>query len=173
MRRVAAAIGTAVLLVAGGCGGGGDGEALSSENYGDAVAEVGDVLEQAFGEVAEEAQGLSGDVDSLEAAGDALDSLAGTVAKGSEALLTAADDLEGLEPPDDAIEANQQLADGLRALAADMDELEAALQDGDFSEIVNLGRQLEQIATSDAGMQIETAIRELESLGYDVEGNDG
>jgi hypothetical protein len=173
MRRTAAAIGAAMLLAAGGCGGGGDGETLSAESYGDAVADVGDVLEQAFAEVAEEAQGLSGDVDSLEAAGDALDSLAETVATGSEALLTAAGDLEELDPPDDAVEANQQLADGLRALSDDMDELEAALQEGDFSEIVSLGRQLEQIATSDAGLQIESAIRDLESLGYDVEGNDG
>jgi uncharacterized phage infection (PIP) family protein YhgE len=173
MRRAALVIGAAALLALAGCGGGGGGESLSEEDYGTAVQETGNVLEEAFAEIAEEAQAVSGDVGSLDEAGEALEALAATVAKGADALETAANDLETLEPPDEAADANQQLVDGLRALAADFDELEAALEGGDFSEIIALGEELQQIASSDAGKQIESAIEELESQGYDVQGDDG
>ena len=168
-----AGVATAALLAAG-CGGGDDGGALSREQYEATIVEIGNTLEQAFADVATEAQSISGgDIGSLDEAGEAFDSLAATVAKGAQALTDAAGELEALEPPEDAASTNDDLASGLRALADDLGELEAALEGGDFTQIVQLGNQLQEIATSDAGRRIETAIDELKSLGYDVEGEDG
>jgi HPt (histidine-containing phosphotransfer) domain-containing protein len=163
----------AALLLTAGCGGSGGDGALSGEEYEATIVEIGDTLEQAFADVATEAQSVSQDIGSLDEAGEAFDSLAQTVAQGADALTDAAAELDSLEPPDDAADANQALAAGLRALSSDLSELEEALQGGDFSQIVQLGNELQEIATSEAGTQIEAAIQELQSLGYDVQGDDG
>jgi predicted nuclease with TOPRIM domain len=172
VRRILVALGAAAVLAAAGCGGSGGGESLSKEEFQAAVVDVGMVLEAAFDEIAEETTAVGEDIGSLDEAGAAFEALAVSIEEGSAALEQAADDLDELEPPDEAKDANDELASGLRALAADLDELAAALEGGDFTQILELGRELQEIATSDAGKQIEGAIEELKSLGFDVEGDE-
>lgn len=168
MKKVALALAAAALLAAG-CGSGGSGETLSKEEYQASVVEVGMVLESSFDEIAEETTSVEGDIGSLDEAGAAFEQLATSIEEGADALEQAADDLDELDPPEEAESANSALADGLRALAADLRELATALEGGDFSEILELGRELQEIATSEAGKQIEGAIEELRSLGFEVE----
>jgi hypothetical protein len=148
----------AVLAALPGCGGG-SGDTLSKEDYAQQVATTGDSLSDAFGSLASTATS----VDSLDELGDA-------VASAGDSLTAAADDLAALDPPEDAVQANTKLTEGLRALADDLDELEQAVRDGSISRIEELAADLENIAGSEAGGRIQEAIEELGSKGYDVEG---
>lgn len=171
MRIVLALAATAFVFVLAGCGGGGDGGALSKDDYSTKVGEIGDTLQTAFEDIATEADSISSeDVGSLSEAGDLLDRLAVVVADGATALQDAADELESLTPPDDAVEANEQLAAGLDALARQFTDLQDALEGGSFGEITELAKGIQEIATSDAGKQVSAAIDDLKAKGYEVEG---
>jgi hypothetical protein len=161
-------IGPATLAA---CGGGTGSEALSKEEYEQTVADAGDTLGQAFENLSTRASEISGEnLSSGEDFEGLLDELASVVGDAAGTVSDAADELEGLEPPEDAVEANEQLATGLQALADDLEELEAAVAAGDLANVFDLSAGLQEIATSDAGTQIQSAIDELTSLGYEVQG---
>jgi hypothetical protein len=174
MRRIALAlfVVATVTVAAVGCGGseGGGGDALSKEDYGAKVASVGQSLATAFEGVAEEAGSVdASQIESVDDLSALMTTLADAVAGGIASLESAADELESVDPPGDAADAHGQLVDGLRKLAADFGELEQAIRDGEFSDIVSLGTELQNIATSEAGTLIQGAIDDLKAKGYDVD----
>lgn len=161
------------IAAAAGCGGDRGGSALSKEEYQAEVVAAGEQIASQFEEIATEAQSLStADIGSLDDASELFGDLAAVVATGEDELRGFADKLAALEPPDDAPAANDKLVDGFTQLADDFGALGTALEDGEISEITQLGEQLESITSSEAGETIQSAIDELEASGYtfDVEG---
>ena len=165
----------AVALGAAGCGGDGSGsgsggDALSKDAYTTAINDAGKALGQTFDDLAAEANALSAeDISTGQDFTDLTEGLAEAIGAGITAVETEADELDALTPPEDAQEANGQLAEGLNALAADMEEIQAALEGGDFAGFFDLATSLQNIESSDAGMLITGAIDDLKSKGYDLD----
>jgi hypothetical protein len=161
---------SSALLAA--CGGGGGGTTLSKEEYGQTVAQAGDSLGQAFEELATKASDAAqSDISSGEDLNTMMDTLATVLGDAAAKVNAQADTLEGLDPPEDAQAANDKLVAGLRALAGDVEELQTAVENGDFANVLDLAAKFQEVASSDAGAQIQSAIDELKGKGYDVEGS--
>jgi hypothetical protein len=141
-----------VVTAAAGCGGGG--EPLAKPDYQREVRQVGDTLGKAI-----RGLGTAGANTDLKAA-------AGEIEKLQGALRSAADDLDGLEPPREIEPAHEELVDGIRGFAGELDELRDASAAGDAARI----RAFEAgFAKSEAVKKIRHASAELEKKGYKIE----
>ncbi len=159
---------SSALLAA--CGGGGGGDTLTKEEYGQNVSQAGDSLAQAFQELSTKAADAAGtDINSGDDLNAMMDTLASVLGDAAAKVNAQADTLDSLSPPDDATAANDKLVAGLRTLAGDVEELQSAVENGDFANVLDLAAQFQEIASSDAGTQIQSAIDELKEKGYDVE----
>lgn len=158
----------ALGLVAGaGCGGDDGADALTRDAYQAEVIAAGEQVAAQFEEIAIEARSLStSEISSLDDSSAVFQDLADVVAGGEGELRSFAERLDGLEPPDDARTANDELVEGFTQLADDFAELGAALEEGEISQVTELAGQLEAIASSEAGATIQSAIDELEATGY-------
>jgi hypothetical protein len=87
--------------------------------------------------------------DRFRAAGDAIDKVA--------------DDLNGVNPPDDAADANAKLVDGFHAVANALRQLASAADDGDLQKLQSLSTQFSK---GPAERELEQAASELEKAGY-------
>jgi hypothetical protein len=158
------------LVAAAGCGGGDGGSALSKDEYQAEVVAAGEQVAAQFERIATEAQSISGaGIGSLDDASQAFTDLAAVVTTGEEELRGFAAKLDSLTPPDDAASANDKLVDGFTQLADDFGSLATALEGGEISEVLQLGKELEAITDSEAGTTIQSAIDELEQAGYEFE----
>lgn len=152
------------------CGGGGGGAALTKEEYGQDVSQAGESLAQAFQELSTKASEAAGtDITSGDDLNAMMDTLASVLGDAATKVNAAADKLDSLNPPDDATAANDKLVEGLRTLAGDVEELQSAVENGDFANVLDLAAQFQEIASSEAGTQIQSAIDELKEKGYAVE----
>lgn len=145
-RRLLLALATISLLLAG-CGGG-DGR-LSKGEYEEAVRSAYGEVQQAFREtnvaVTEE--------------------LAGRVEAAQEQLREAASTLESVEPPEDVVAENTQIAAGMRAYAEDLDRLRNAAERGDQRTIEDFNSR---IAQNESVEQIAAAAEAMKFKGYDL-----
>lgn len=140
------ALGTISLLLAG-CGGG-DGR-LSKGEYEEKVRSAYGEVQQAFRET---------NVESTE-------ELAGRVEAAQEQLREAASTLESLEPPEDVVAENTQIAAGMRAYAEDLDRLRNAAERGDQRTIDDINARISQ---SESVEQIAAAAEAMKFKGYDL-----
>lgn len=156
----------AALLV--GCGGGGGDEQLTKAEYEEQVTSAARELATSFEKIGNEAESMTRDVSSLSDAKALFGDLAGVVAKAEDNLRAVADELDTLSPPDDAKEANDKLVAGLDAMADDFGKFASTLEDGSIVDIAAVGKQLQDIASSEGGKLIQEAIGILEKAGYSV-----
>jgi hypothetical protein len=88
----------------------------------------------------------------------------GNVDKFQDTLRDAAGDLDGLEPPANVRDVNEQFADSLREFADEMEPVKEARR----QSIIKARDALGVVARSDAVKNARAAIRELEQKGYNV-----
>jgi hypothetical protein len=88
----------------------------------------------------------------------------GNVDKFQDTLRDAAGDLDGLEPPADVRDVNDQLAGSLREFADELESVKEARRQSIFKARNALGK----VARSEAVTNARAAIRELKQKGYDV-----
>jgi predicted RNA-binding Zn ribbon-like protein len=96
---------------------------------------------------------------------DSLEQLAPRLDDAQAALRTAADELEAIEPPAEVVEHNEQIVEGLREYADDLDEARAAARRGDASALEEFNLA---IADNPAIAKIAEAAEEMKFMGYDL-----
>jgi hypothetical protein len=88
----------------------------------------------------------------------------GNVDKFQDTLRDLAGNLDGLEPPPNVRDVNEQFADSLRGFADEMEPVKEARR----QSITKARDALGKVARSDAVKEARAAIRELKQKGYDV-----
>jgi DNA-binding transcriptional regulator GbsR (MarR family) len=91
--------------------------------------------------------------------------LADKIAGAQAELRDAADSLEDAEPPEAVEEENEEIVEGLREYADDLDELREAAERNDLEAIEAFN---ERIAENEAVERIAEAAEEMKHKGYDV-----
>jgi prephenate dehydrogenase len=94
-----------------------------------------------------------------------LELLGRRVAAAQAALRRSADRLEDAEPPTEVEEENEELVEGLRDYAEQLDELRAAVARGDRAAIRRFNSSL---ANNEAIERIAEAAEEMKREGYDL-----
>ena len=152
--RQAGVIVVALMLALGAaaCGGGGGsgGDRLSKDEYEQQMSAIGTDLQEA-----------SSGVDISETTD--LDKVADTVAEFKSDLETAADKVDDLNPPEDADEETQKIADALHAFADEFGKMEQAARDRDKPAL-----QKAQQAVITEGNEAQEAAEDLKAKGYDI-----
>jgi hypothetical protein len=97
------------------------------------------------------------------------------LSKAAPAMNTAADDidgvanqLDGLNPPDDAADANAKLVSGFHGIADAFREFAKAAEAKDLAKLQSLGQSFQN---SPAAKELSTASSELKKAGYKVPNN--
>jgi hypothetical protein len=117
-------------------------------------------------EYAEKVRTVYGEVQEAFARTDvAVDELADRVADAQAELRGAADELEGTEPPDDVVAEHDQIVEGLRAYADDLDRLRNAAERGDERTIEDFNAR---IAENPSVLLIAEAAESMKFKGYDL-----
>jgi hypothetical protein len=145
--RTCWALATAVTLTLAGCGGD---NRLSKGDYEQKVrAEYADVQ------------------DAFRATGAAFGQagLAERIEQAQTQLREAADALAGDEPPAEVEQENEEIVEGMREYADDLDQLRDAAGKGDLRSIEAFN---DRIATNEAVGQIAEAAEEMKFKGYDL-----
>lgn len=146
----------AAALAAASCGGGSGNEQLSRSEY---EAKIGAILQPI------QQTTLPG----LLAIAAADRERAITALKDGESKLhDAASDLASIQPPDDAVDPTQRLADGIGHIADEVTAVRKGAENGDFARLVRFKVNL---ASDPAVSEIQAAVRDLVNLGYDIAGN--
>jgi len=91
--------------------------------------------------------------------------LAGKIGDAQEQLRGAAESLEHVEPPKEIEEENEEIVEGLREYADDLDDLREAAKRNDLKTITAF---TDRIADNEAIHQIAEAAEEMKHKGYDV-----
>lgn len=147
-RRALAASVAAVALIAAGCGddNGDGGESLSAEDY---AAEIQGILDP----VGPELQQIGGELSQLK------DSQTEQIAAGleeSEGVLNdAIAEIEGVEPPEDAAEAQDQLVAAMEGFVSETEKFREAVLDGNARQ--------QATAFQQAGLDFQTELQEAVS----------
>ena len=145
----------ALALVASSCGGGGGSKQLSASEYETKVGDILQPLQQTT-------------LPNIVAIATADREGAVTALKHGEAKLQdAASELESMNPPADAVDPTQRLADGISHIS---DEVTAARKDAEHGDFGKLVRFKLNIASDPAVSEIQAAVRDLINLGYDIAG---
>ena len=93
------------------------------------------------------------------------DELAERVADAQDELRDAADELEDIRPPDDVVAEHDQIVEGLRAYAEDLDRLRNAAERGDERTIADFNSR---VAENDSVVRIAEAAESMKFKGYDL-----
>lgn len=138
-----------------GCGGGGD--QLSKQDYQQELDGARTELEASFEELGTELQKAASDSGSLDQAAEQVGQI-------QDDLRSTADDLDDTTPPEEVEQANDDLVEGLRTLADDLDSFKEAVESGDLGKIRDEAGNLEGL---ESGKQISEAAEEFEKQGYE------
>ncbi len=131
-----------------GCGGGGGGR-LSKSDYEQRVRSLYANVREAFRKT---------NVTSTKLLADRVEEAQGE-------LRSAADDLEEIEPPEKVENETEELVEGMREYADDLDELRNAAERGDEAAIQKFNSG---IAQNEAVEQMAEAAEEMKFKGYDL-----
>ena len=96
---------------------------------------------------------------------DVQEGLGEKVAAAQEELRDAADELDAVEPPSEVARHHEEIVDGLREYAEDLDELRNAIAAGDRERVRAFN---ENVAGNLAVYQIAEAAEEMKFMGYDL-----
>jgi hypothetical protein len=132
-------------FAAGGCGE----DRLSKPEYEQRVRAVYADVQAAF----ESTRGASGG------------ELAGRIEKAQDELRDAADELDADEAPEEVEKQNEEIVEGLRAYADDLDELRDAAERNDSERVSEFN---EELTENEAVEQIAEAAEEMKFKGYEV-----
>jgi hypothetical protein len=143
MRRGKLLVLALLAAVAAGCGG----ERLSKADYEQKVRTVYAGVQQAF------------------QATNVRHGLAERVGAAQDELRRAADELNSVEPPTAVEKQNEEIVEGLREYADDLDGLRKAAEQGDAARIRAFN---EQLPRNEAVKQIAEAAEEMKFKGYDL-----
>jgi hypothetical protein len=91
--------------------------------------------------------------------------LAARIEDAQQELRDAADALDGVEPPDEVRKENEEVVEGMRRYADDLEELREAAERGDQQAIDAFN---DRLAENDAVEQIAEAAEEMKFKGYDL-----
>jgi hypothetical protein len=91
--------------------------------------------------------------------------LAGKIGDAQEKLRGAAESLEHVEPPKEVEEENEEIVEGLREYADDLDDVRDAAERNDLKTITAF---TDRIADNEAINRIAEAAEEMKHKGYDV-----
>lgn len=134
-----------VGLLLAGCGGE---DRLSKQEYGQKVRAIYADVQQAF-QATNVPQG----------------ELAARVGAAQDQLRESADELEDIEPPEDVEREHEELVEGMRRYADDLDRLRNAAENGDQRTIDDFNAR---IAQNEAVEQMAEAAEEMKFKGYDL-----
>jgi HAMP domain-containing protein len=93
------------------------------------------------------------------------DELAARIEDAQQELRDAADELDEIDPPEEVEKENEEVVEGMREYAGDLDELREAAERGDQQAIDAFN---ERIAKNEAVEQIAEAAEEMKFKGYDL-----
>jgi hypothetical protein len=151
-----------VILLAGlalagsSCGGGGGSKQLTASEY---ETQVGDILQPL----------QQTTLPNIVAVASSDRERAVTALKnGEQKLQDAASELESMQPPPDAVDPTQRLADGINHIADEVTAVRKDAEQGNFGRLVQFKLN---IASDPAVAQIQAAITDLINLGYDIAGS--
>jgi len=156
VRRVSLLCALLAAMLVAACGGNGDGDPLSKQEYQDRLDTTRTELSASF-------EGLGTQLEGALKGSGSLDDAASEVESIQEKLRAQADELEGLTPPEDAADANDALAGGMRELADDLDAFKSALESGDLGNIQTEANKIETFASE---QKLQQAGADLETAGY-------
>jgi hypothetical protein len=91
--------------------------------------------------------------------------LAEKIEQAQAELREMADSLDDAEPPEEVEKENEEIAEGMREYADDLDQLRDAAQKGDLRSIEGFN---DRIAKNEAVEQIAEAAEEMKFKGYDL-----
>lgn len=91
--------------------------------------------------------------------------LAEKIKEAQAQLREAADALAGAEPPEEVEKENEEIAEGMREYADDLDQLRDAAEKGDLKSIEGFN---DRIGKNEAVEQIAEAAEEMKFKGYDL-----
>jgi hypothetical protein len=144
-----------LALAASSCGGG-ESKQLSASEY---ETQVGDILQPLQ-------QTTLPDIVAI-AASDRQRAV--TALKNGEAKLQdASSQLSSMQPPPDAVDPTQRLADGISHISDEVTAARKDAEDGNFRKLVQFKLN---IASDPAVAEIQAAVRDLINLGYDIAGS--
>jgi hypothetical protein len=145
-----------LALAACSCGGGGGSQQLSASEY---ETKVGDILQPLQQTTLPNIVAIA-----------ATDRERGVTAlkNGEARLQDAASELGSMQPPADAVDPTQRLADGISHIS---DEVTAARKDAEHGNFGKLVQFKLNIASDPAVAEIQAAVRDLINLGYDIAGS--
>jgi len=144
-KALSVAVAAAALVAAAGCG---NEHRLSKSEYEHAVRSAYGPVRAAF-------------LETRVGPGD----LAERVASAQDRLRQAAERLEEVKPPKDVEQENEEIVEGLREYAHDLDELAAAARRGDAAAIEDFTAR---ISDNEAVNQVAEAAEEMKFKGYDL-----
>jgi hypothetical protein len=153
MRRAGVILVAAIAVAATGCGGGGSsggGDRLSKSEYEQQMSSIGTDLQEASSGI-----DLSNTQD--------LDKVADTVADFKTKLEEAAERVDKLNPPADAEEETDKIADALHAFADEFGKMEKAARDKNLGDL-----QKAQQAVITEGQEAQQAAQDLKNKGYNI-----
>ena len=157
MKRAVIAVLLAVLALAvSSCGGGGGSKQLSASEYETTVGDILQPLQQTT---------LPGIV--AVAASDR-DRAVTALKNGEAKLQDAASELGSMQPPADAVDPTQRLAEGINHIADEVTAIRKDAEQGSFGRLVQFKLN---IASDPAVAEIQAAVRDLINLGYDIAGS--
>ena len=117
-------------------------------------------------EYAQKVRAVYGDVqEAFQATNVPQGELAARVEAAQQQLREGADELEDVEPPEDVERAHEELVEGMRRYADDLDRLRNAAEEGDQRTIDDFNAR---IAQNEAVEQMAEAAEEMKFKGYDL-----
>jgi len=157
--RAIGALAVLVVLAAAGCGSsGGGGEPLTKAQYEQKLNSIGTTIDTSFNDLSEMFQGES----------PSFDAAAKKVGEIQDQLRAKADELDDVTPPENVKAEHEEMVDGLRGFADDLEDFRKAVADGSVAGIQEFATTFTK---SDAAKKIQAAGDSLKKKGYSLEGN--
>lgn len=157
--RAIGAIAALAVVVAAGCGdsGGGGGTQLTKAQYEQQLNSIGATIDSSFSEL----------TTMFQSPNPSFDEAADKIAEIQDQMRDQADKLDDVTPPDDVEAEHEQMVEGLRGFADDLEEFRQAVESKSVTAMQDFA---ESFDTSESAKKIQQAGDSLEKKGYNLEG---